>query len=182
MSSVNAPYGLSPVYHHSGNARARAYTIASTYGTSIYKGDLVKLVDGGGIEQAAAGNTCVGVFAGVEYTDSTGKPNYSPYWPASTTATNIIAYVWDDPSTVFRVQATAFAATEVGEHADITVAAGSTATGISGSYVAAASGDAAATLRVIGLYNTPNNAWGDAYVDVLVTINEHQYSASVASV
>ena len=28
----------------------------------------------------------------------------------------------------------------------------------------------------------PDNAWGDAYVHVLVTINEHQYSASVASV
>jgi hypothetical protein len=182
MSSVNAPYGLIPVNHSSGNARARAYTIASTYGTSIYKGDLVVAVDGGGIQQAAAGNTCLGVFAGVEYTDANGKPNYSPYWPGGTTATNIIAYVWDDPMTVFRVQGTALAAADVGEHADITVAAGSTATGISGNYVAAVSGDAAATLRIIGLYNTPDNAWADAYVHVLVTINEHQYSASVASV
>lgn len=76
MSSTLAPFGFRPSFHDSGNIRAKAYTIASGYGTSIYCGDYVKLVDAGVINLAAAGDTGLGMFMGCEYKDSLGSLPY----------------------------------------------------------------------------------------------------------
>lgn len=197
MSSVNAPFGFQPAYHNSGIAKARAYTIASGYAQNIYKGDPVKLVDAGGIQYGTSDGTgtgttdgvgLLGIFAGCEYTDSNGKPNYSSYWPASTVATNIVAYVWDDPATVFRVQgAGSYAAGTIGEQADFTVLArtsgtgGSTMTGLSlGTLTAEVATQG--QFQVIALDGAPDNAWGDSYTIVHVRINEHHYQGAVAAI
>ena len=197
MPSVNAPFGFQPVYHNSGIAKARAYTIASAYAGNIFKGDPVKLVDGGTIEYGTSDGTgtgtvdgigLLGIFAGCEFTDANGKPTYSAYWPGGTTATNIVAYVWDDPETVFRVQNVGtLTVADIGEGTDFTVLArtagtgGSTATGLSlstATAVVATSGQ----FQIIGLDGAPNNAWSDTYVITHVRINEHHYKAAVNSI
>lgn len=46
----------------------------------------------------------IGVFVGCSYTSpSTGQKLFAQYYPASTAANDIVAYVVDDPSAVFKV-------------------------------------------------------------------------------
>ena len=106
MSSTSAPYGFRPSFHNSGQMRPKAYTIASTYAASIFSGDPVKLISDGTVQLGSSDGTrsgttdgviLLGIFAGVEYNDATGKPTISPFWPSGTTGTNIVAYVYDDP-------------------------------------------------------------------------------------
>ena len=65
------------------------------------------------------------------YTASDRSYVYSQYWPSGTVATDIIAYVYDDPlRLVFRIQSAGTPAqTNVGECADVVADAGSTTTG-----------------------------------------------------
>ncbi len=86
MSATNAPFGLRPAFHPSGLDRATALVdgITSGYGSAILKGQPVKYVTGGVIQPAAAGDAFVGAFAGVEFTDTTGRHRVSNNWPAST--------------------------------------------------------------------------------------------------
>jgi hypothetical protein len=100
-------YGLRPVRQLNGspfiNAQNR-YRIAADYGTSIYQGDLVEPLASGTI-QKHTGNTSgqvVGVFNGCFFTDpTTQKPTFKNYYPASTNASDITAFVIDAPETVF---------------------------------------------------------------------------------
>jgi len=197
MSSTSAPFGFRPSYHNSGQMRPKAYTIASGYAVGIFSGDPVKLTDAGVIQLGTSDGTrsgtvdgisLLGIFAGVEYTDSTGKPVVSNQWPASTAATNIVAYVYDDPETLFDVQydnpsAGTTVQTAVGEECDWTVASpgGSTSTGLSNTKltaIQATSGQFQITAFAYGV----DNALTDAYVVATVRINEHHYKASVNSV
>ena len=105
MANADTPRGFWPIRHLSGGTiRANKYTIASAYATNIFPGDVVKLVAGGGIEAAAAGNRLLGVFQGVKYTAADGSQVYAKYWPASTVATDIEATVYDDPNILFGAQ------------------------------------------------------------------------------
>lgn len=84
------------------NAGLSSYTIASGYSTGIGKGDPVKLTTDGSIIRATNDSAdSIGVFYGVKYTDSTGKPKFSQQWLASTTATDIEALVDDNPMRTF---------------------------------------------------------------------------------
>lgn len=137
-------YGLTPVRHVRGGVirmnNFMRYTIASAYATDLYVGDPVKLVAGGTIERAAAGDSLVGVFAGVQYKDTvSGEFKYAQRWPASTAASEITAMVWDDPDVLYRAEAdqdtTALVFADIGLNVDIVVAAGSDVTNRSGSSV-----------------------------------------------
>ena len=58
--------------------------IAANYGTSIFQGDMVAQVTGGGVEVHADGGTVpiVGVFNGCRYTDpTTEKETFSNFYP-----------------------------------------------------------------------------------------------------
>lgn len=185
-------YGLQPVYHLTGGTiRPRGYTIATGYGTSIFNGDLVELHTDGTLNQAAAAAAnLVGVFKGVEYTALDGSVVFSKYWPASTSATNIKAYVFDDPDIVFRVQAdqvgTALTrALAVGECCDIVVGSGNTSTGTSGMYVDS-SGTVSPTstqLKILdsGEQDGDFSALGTP-MDLLVLINEHVFQNPSAGI
>ena len=145
MSSTSAPFGFRPSYHNSGRITAKAYVIATGYAQNVFQGDPVKLTDAGVIQLATSDGTrsgttdgisMLGIFAGVQYNDSTGRPSLSPFWPASTAGTDIIAWVYDDPETIFDVQYTNPSSgttiqTAVGEQCDWTVASpgGSTQVG-----------------------------------------------------
>ena len=106
---IDAPYGLKPVNLIGGQVFAgstRMYNINYAYATDIFYGDFVALVRGN-LERISVSTgtvgTLVGIFLGCSYTNPTTKQKqFSQYWPASTAAGDAVAYVCDDPDTVFQ--------------------------------------------------------------------------------
>lgn len=176
MANTDAPKGFVPLRHLGGGlTRANGnYKIASAYGTIIGRGDAVKMHSDGTIIRAAAGDVLLGIFAGCQYTNSLGSPVWSDYWPASTTATDIIAYVYDDPWIVFGVQVNGGTLDQqaVGACADIVVANFDTTIKTSQSELSPTVGSSTAQCKILGLEALPGNAWG-ANAKVEVLINEH---------
>ena len=176
MANVDAAFGLTPIRHLSGNgySRANKYTIASGLAENIFTGDAVIIIADGVLTPHTAGEVNnIGVFAGVSYTASDGSFVYSQYWPSGTVATDIIAYVYDDPYTVFKVQSAGTTAqTNIGNCADLVAGAGSTLTGQSGFEMSGTMSNGTATCKILGVYESPDNALGaNAIMEVL--INEH---------
>ena len=190
MSSTNAPFGLRPAFHPSGLDRAQALAggITSGYGSDILKGQPVKYATSGVIQPAAAGDTFAGAFAGVEWTDSTGRRRVSNYWPANESfqVGSVVAYFYNDPNIVYEIQADgSLAQTSVGDMADLSnTTDGSTTTGLSqctlSTTLAGAGNSAQMLIRDLAPY--PGNAWGDSYTIVRVTINESQVNAAVNAI
>jgi hypothetical protein len=199
MSSTSAPFGFRASYHNSGQMRPKAYVIASTYAANIFSGDPVKLTDNGVIQLGTSDGTrngtvggvsLLGIFAGCQYLDAGGKPTISPFWPSGATGTEITAWVYDDPETLFDVQytnpgtpGTDTVQTAVGEECDWVVASpgGSTRTGLSTTQlgvIEATSGQ----FQITGFGYEITDSLTDAYVVVSVRINEHHYKAAVNSV
>ena len=107
----------------------------------------------------------------MSYTASDGSYVYSQYWPTGTTATNIIAYIYDDPYIVFKAQSAGTPAqTNVGNCCDVVAGAGSTTMA-----------NSIATCKIIALYDSPENAFG-ANAVMEVTINEHLLGTNVAGI
>jgi hypothetical protein len=197
MSSISAPFGFRASYHNSGQMRPKAYAIASTYAANIFSGDPVKLTDNGVIQLGSSDGTrtgttdgisLLGIFAGCQYLDASGKPTISPFWPSGATGTEITAWVYDDPETLFDVQynnpsAGTTVQTAVGEECDWTVASpgGSTQTGLSNTFLTAIQATSG-QFQITGFGFEINDSLTDAYVVVSVRINEHHYKAAVNSV
>lgn len=117
---IDAPYGLKPVNLIGGQVFAgstRMYPIVQAYGTGLFNGDVVQMTTTGtvAISTLAIGTTSqaaqtavpatVGVFVGCEYSPPSGPifgKQRAQYWPASTNAIDAVAYVVDDPDTVFQ--------------------------------------------------------------------------------
>ena len=89
MPTENAPFGFMPIRTRSGAKQPqyeiREGAIPSGYGTAMYTNQMIKLVTGGTIQPAAAGDRVLGTFAGCEFVDSDGRVRVSSYWPASQT-------------------------------------------------------------------------------------------------
>ena len=176
MSTTSQPFGLRPVFSPSGVVRPTAYAIVTGYTSNILGNQPVKIGTGGNIEAAAIGDRFIGTFQGVEFTDTDGRRRVSNKWTASTSATEIVAYVTLDPTIVYEIQANAtMTVANIGEQYDYTViTAGSTVVGLSQMMLDVASTATNASLRVIGLSPGPDNAWGDNFPIVEVQISEHQ--------
>lgn len=192
MANINGPFGLRPVSvglnTPTTNVFIYEYSIVSGYSTALYPGDPV--VSSGtadsegrpGIAVAAAGNTMLGVFAGVTYVPTGGgTPISSPgYWPASTSATNIVAYVYDDPNYIFEAQMSlALAATDISNTADLVAGTGSAFRKESGWAVDSAN-IGQGGVRIMGLApKLGNNSGGFGnYNIVYVKINEHEFGGT----
>jgi hypothetical protein len=182
MSATNAPFGLRPAFHPSGLDRAQALTngIASGYASNILKGQPVKYnPSNGNIVIATVGAAWTGAFAGVEWTDTTGRRRVSNYWPASTAGTNIIAYFYNDNNIVYEIQTDAtIAQTSIGQEYNFSaIASGSTTTGLStatlGVSTVVANG-AQGDMRGVDISGYADNAWGDPYVIVRVVCANNQ--------
>ena len=184
MANKDASFGLKPVKMMGGSPYSGGqsrYRIAANYGTSIFQGDLVMQVTGGGIEIHADGGTVpiVGVFNGCMYTDpTTSEQVFSNYYPASTNASDIIAFVHDDPNTVFEIQADdTFPVADLFGNFDIVYTnSGSTTTGISGAELDVTTGATTTTLplKAIDISQDPENSdVGSANTNVLVVIQNH---------
>ena len=176
MANVDAAFGFVPIRHLSGNgySRANKYTITSGLAENIFTGDLVIITADGVITPHTATEVNnIGVFAGVSYTASDGSYVYAQYFASGTTGTDFIAYVYDDPYTVFKVQSAGTPAqTNIGNCADVVAGTGSTITGQSGFELSGTMSNGTATCKILGLYEGPENAFGtNAIMEVL--INEH---------
>jgi hypothetical protein len=189
--TVSGPYGLKPVNLIGGQVFAgatRQIPIASAYDTNLLNGDLVKIVSSGTLEKDAGTTTAtpVGVFLGCRYTDpNLGYELYSQYFPANTVASDIVAYVADDPDQLYKVAVVSgttviagVGRTVVGNNMSLVQNAGSTQSG--NSKVAVLSSSAATTntlpIRVIDVVTETASA-ADTYVELIVKFNwgMHQY-------
>ena len=185
MANVVEKFGLRPYRKLDGTPLVGAqnrYTIASNYGTAIYQGDLVIPVTGGNIERHTAGNSAsvVGVFNGVFYTDpTTQKPTFKNYYPGGVVASDITAFVIDDPDAVFLIDADAtFARADLFQNYSVTNATGNTVTGISEVQldVSESGTNASFIIQAIDISQDPNNSdTASANANILVRINKHFY-------
>ena len=186
MANKDAAFGFRPVRHLSGGEIKRSeYDIAANYNTAIYKGQAVKAVTAGGIEVAAAGNVVLGIFYGCFYTDpTTNKPTWTNHYPASTNASDITAYVYDDPRIVFEVQhdGTGTAALNF-SGLDLVGTGGSTTTGRSTQEIDSDSNGTSGQFKQIGISKDPNNSdTSSANCNAYVIPNtaEHSYLLTTA--
>ena len=191
MANQDAAFGMRPVGRIGGmpfTGGQSRYRIAANYGTSIFQGDMVAQVTGGTVEVHADGGTVpiVGVFNGCEYTDpTTGEQKYSNYYPASTNASDIIAFVIDDPNVVFEIQAdSAFPIADLFGNFDIVyTSSGSTVTGISGAELKVADGATGTSLSIkaIDISEDPeNDDVSSANTNVYVVIQNHIFGVKGA--
>jgi len=194
MANQDAAFGLRRSRSGNGSdliAMQNKYRVAANYGTSIFQGDMVAQVTGGGVEVHADGGSVpiVGVFNGCRYTDpTTGKETFSNYYPASTNAADMEAFVIDDPNVIVEIQGNAaFPVADLLGNFDIVyTTAGSTVTGISGAELDVATGATTATLpiKAIDISQDPENSdVGSDATNVYVVIQNHifgQKSAGLA--
>lgn len=190
MSATSAPFGLRPAYSQDGDAgNPRLYTIAGGYGTAIYKGMPVLPNTNGTVVAGTAAADWLGMFAGCEFIDATGKPNVSNFWPASQTIlTNTVPKAWvkDDPNQVYEIQADgSIAQTALFDQADFTnVGTGSSLTGLSTATLNStlAGAGVQGQMRIIGFSLAQDNAVGDAFTVVQVTNARHSFFANKVAI
>jgi len=194
---TNAPNGFQPVKKLDGSAWTGAtnpYQIANTYATALFRGDPVTILTDGTLGVGVAGATCVGVFWGVKYTDSTGVVKFMNYWPGNPgvlTGSVVEALVIDDPNTVFSVQetnasgaaGTPLALADRGLNINFLYTSGSTSTGQSAVSINNATEADTNTLncKILQLDPTPGNAVG-SFANWLVTINNHFYRGGTTGI
>tara|TARA_R100000231_G_scaffold247_2_gene418 strand:+ start:1023 stop:1610 length:588 start_codon:yes stop_codon:yes gene_type:complete len=185
MANKDAAFGLRPSRMMGGapfSGGQSRYRIASGYSTKIFQGDLVKQVTGGGIERAAASSTVpvVGVFNGVQYTDpTTGEQVFANHYPGSISASDIIAFIVDDPNVVFEIQADEqFPVADLLGNFDIIdqSTTGDTASGRSNMELDVSTGATTTTLplKAIDISQDPDNDdVASSNTNVLVVIQNH---------
>lgn len=195
MANNDAPFGLRPVRHPTGQSKVQvnAYAVDAAYATALFVGDpVVKTGTANDAEISAPGvgsfpvgalpevakatagdgNAITGVIVGVAANpDALGRN----YLPASTGGIVLVA---DDPSQVFEIQADgSITETSVGLNAVVIYThAGSTATGLSGVELDTTSdapaADASNQLTILGFRTKPGDETG-ANAKLLVRINNH---------
>jgi hypothetical protein len=199
------PNGLVAIKYLNGaqwNGQVSPYLISPAYNKNIAQGDLVYMGADGYIKNWQ-GDTpaqgALGVFAGCSYSTTTAANPVDPsspgrpYWPASTTTLNsvpAIAFVIDDPNTIFEIQArgaAGFVQADMGACAPVIYDTTSTyvsgnpqlnaSTGVS---LMALDHDSIATtatlpLKMIRLSDYPDNVANTQYNNAEVIIQHHTY-------
>lgn len=115
---IDAPYGFKPINRLDGLPYAgavRQLPIANAYNQNIFYGDIVQISGGtivrSSMSAASSPGTAVagtiGVFLGCQYTNpTTGQFQFNQYYPASTAANDIEAFIVDDPRALMKVVVT----------------------------------------------------------------------------
>jgi hypothetical protein len=191
MANVASPYGLRLAKRLGETRQAHGFSlipIASGYATDLKVGDVVKLAASSGTIQKDTGTTTatpVGVFMGVQYTDSAMGFLTKQQWVAGTVASDAMAFVLDDPAAVFQIQANGtLSQNSVGTNAALVQGTGNLTLGVSGVSLNASTIATTATLplRIVGLVNMVGfSVPGDAYTDVLVRFNTHFNSTATGN-
>jgi len=183
MASSATPFGARPVsslVSCAYNAKITHYKIKNAFGTDIFYGDFVKWADDNPnttIQKDTGTTACtpIGVFLGCAYTDpSTGQFTPNQYYPASTAADDIVAYVASDPFIVMQMQSDeSLNQDDLGKNVAVVQTAGSTAIGTSRNAIDGSTAATTATLplKIIDFVDGPDSAIGDSFTDVLVMFN-----------
>ena len=188
--TVSAPYGLLPINLIGGQVYAgqtRELPIAANTAGAIYFGDIVRLSSGVIVKETGtttvSATGVVGVFMGCSYTNpSTGQKLFAQSYPGSINASDILAYVADDPDQLFKVAVTGGATSStitpisglvLGDN--LAISQPSTNTSISGNSNIGAYDSGSNTaftlpLRVVGLVPETVNSSGN-YSEVIVKWN-----------
>jgi len=188
--TVSAPYGLKPINLIGGQVFAgqtRELPIASNTAGAINNGDIVRIA--GAVIVKETGTTTVtatgvvGVFLGCSFTSpTTGQKLFSNSYPGSVVASDIVAYVADDPDQLFKVAVTGGATSTtitpisgaiLGDNLAISQpSSNSTISGNSniGAYDSGSNTDQSLPFRVVGLVEETTNAAGN-YSEVIVKFN-----------
>jgi hypothetical protein len=179
-SNKDAAFGFKPTRHLTGGRiRTEEYAIAANHGTSIFNGQVVEAVAGGGIEQAAAGDTQqIGVFGGCFFTDpSTSKPTFKAFYPASTNASDIVASVFVDPYIVYEAQHDGTGTAAMNNSAfDFVGTSGSTLSGQSTSEIDTSTSGTSGGFKQIGISKDPDNSdTSSANVNAYVVFNTGEH-------
>lgn len=189
--SVTSPYGLIPINLIGGQVFAgstRQIPIVTNSSTAVYYGDVVKLGSDGTLSKDTGTDaaTPVGVFLGCSYTDPTFGKTFRQYYPGTTSITDVVAYVIDDPDALFKVAVVSATTTigylnrtAVGNNAVLVQNTGSTITGNS----KVAIDDTTATtstwpIRIVDVVpETTTSGNPGSYTEVIVKWNQgmHQY-------
>jgi hypothetical protein len=165
----------------------------------VMVGDLVKLGGDGrsptGVQTIArhaggATEAALGVVVGFLFSGMGDVQNVPPVTDLNTpvyrrASTDRYVLVADDPNLVFETQTggATFATTDIGQNAEMDVAAGSTTTGASGMFLDLSTKATTATLpmKVVGFPSRPDNNIGDAFTNAYVMINNHQYKGGTGT-
>ena len=185
MSNQVEKFGLRPYRKLDGTPLVGAqnrYTIASGYTSAIFQGEMVEPLGTGNIQRHGpnTSDAVIGVFNGCFYTDpTTQKPTYSNYYPGGIAASDITAFVVDDPDAVFLMDADeAFTRADLFKNYSVTTAGGVTQTGISSVQLDVSASGTAATFAVQAIDITQDPENQDTTVsnaNILVRINNHFY-------
>jgi hypothetical protein len=207
--TVSAPYGLEPINLIGGQVFAGSTrqlpitTSAVNYATAIFSGDVVQLTSTGTVivstlaGQASAVAGVVGVFLGCSYTNpSTKQKLFSQFWPgAASGITDAVAYINDDPDTLYKVASVGATANStglviapvqqaaLGENAVLVLNTGSTTTGNSAIGLYSAGTLTSLPMRIVDL--VPDTAYVSGgnivYPEVIVKFNfgYHSYYNAV---
>lgn len=189
MANANTPFGLKPVRSMGApvTGSVNVYVHDSGDSTALFIGDLVvatgasSTINGAtymNVVRAATTDVFTGVVVGVLPDTSASLP----YCAASTTRQLLVC---DDPNMIFEVQeigtGTPFTIDDIGLNCSVSVVAGSTVTGLSGTVLNNATEATTNTLavKIMGLVNRPDNEVGP-YAKWLVRLNRHRYVDQVA--
>jgi hypothetical protein len=207
--TVSAPYGLRPINLVGGLPFAgatRQIPIASAYATAIFNGDVVQVNSSGNVIITTLQNQStnsitgvIGVFLGCSYTSpATGQKLFAQYYPGSVTASDIVAYVADDPNALFQVvnvtsnvadsasggllPAYLSRANSFGSNAELVLNTGSTTTGNGKMGVFINNVTSALPLRVVDVITASQNSSGN-FVEFVVKFNAtyHAYNNTVGT-
>jgi hypothetical protein len=178
-------FGLRPIGKVGQNRDAQGLTeyLVSDSPTIIYFNDAVKATNEGTIAVAAGTDKLLGSLNGAFYTDpTTQKPTWRNYVP-SVAATDIVAFVSDDPYERFEIRSNntgASATTDIFNNADITYLAGDSANYVSRSRLNDATlSTNSAQLQILGsTKDTGDNNITQSHVVWVVRINEHQLTST----
>lgn len=203
MASVSRLNGLRPVKTSTGApyvGQANVYFVPASNSDVIMVGDVVKLAGDGrsptGVPTVArhaggATEAAVGVVVGIAYSGMGDSQNVPPVTDLNTpiyrrASTDRYLLVADDPSLIFEGQASAsgsFTTVDIGLNAGIRATAGSTTSGASGMDIDLGAKAATATLplKIVGFPYRPDNNVGDAFINLYVRINNHQYNGGTGT-
>ena len=182
MANQDAAFGLKPLGKIGGspdNNAATEYEVAAS-ASAFAQNDLMAALAAGtvGIAAATDNGALLGSMQGVFFTDATTKkPTFANHLAASNTATDIKAFITDDPHQVYEIQSDASGATQqtdVFTNADVAVSAGVTPHFVSKTEVTDTQSTTTANLRIIGVSDDPDNSdLSSANCNFKVIINEH---------
>jgi len=172
-------YGMIPV-----NTRSSGYStggfeefkidVAGQAANNWWSGDLASLDADGMVTRNATTPTAaapaLGITVGFRWTDSNGDIKFGQHYVGSTSNTDAYAFVNTSVNQVYKIKSdTAWADTQRGLGAIVTVANGSNVTGNSGNNLVITTGANDVALRIVGtIQNGRNETSAETTPDVLV--------------